>query len=474
MREVLWKEIGNFRPQFEKMHPQAEWLDLKLRMDPSEESGSKEGWGISGLTASVGAQEKVSTKFSGIHGPHMLFIMDEATGIPMPIHEAIENTCTGNHNIRLALGNPRSQNDPLHQFATQEDVTHIRVSSMDHPNVVLGKEVIPGAVTRRSIKRRMKKYKDPNHRIILSRVHGVSPSTAGMTLFSDTVIERTKQFAHKAPLKHLRVRPPAKGDLRIYRKPKHDVLDRYVIFADVAGDRSESGDWHAAVVLDRETREICAVLHMRGPRTTYVTELLKLCEIFTIRYGRTGKHQWDPNKKDFVQQKREFPPLLAYERDGVGGLHMDDRLKEYENLYHQRQTDTQEKANVRKTVGWSTNTQSRKDMIDNLEEWALQLKQNPHRLTDKTLWDEARTFSFNEDKGKKGKWEADRGCHDDTIMATAGALTIHTITQGRMVPTERFEPEEEKVDRIQERLDRGSNQNQDPWDSELPEFGALP
>lgn len=469
LRQVIWKEIENFKPLFSNMHPDAEWMDLRLRMDPSKESGSKEGWGIFGQTASVSSDEEVSTKFSGIHGPHMLFVMDEAPGIDKPILEAIENTCTGNHNLRLALGNPQSQNDSLHEFCTQPRVKHVRASALDHPNVVLGREIIPGAVTRKSINRRMEKYQDPNHRIILRRVHGVSPSTSGMTLFPDKAIRRTKQYVKKGPLKRWKVRPPAKGDLRVYRKRKTDKLNRYVIFADVAGDRSESGDWHAAVVLDRETREIAAVLHMRGPRTNYIGELMKLARLYVIPYGRTGEHEYDSEKGEFVEERRKHWPLLAYERDAVGGLHMDDRIKEYENLYHQRKTDTQEDGKVRSTVGWSTNRQTRPDMIDALEEWALTLMDHPSRLPDKNLWDEARTFIFNESNGKKGKWEADTGCHDDTVMATAGALTVDQITDSYMREISDFEEDESKNDNP--KMPPENQPNANSFDVDMPSYG---
>lgn len=438
LRKVIWKEIENFKPAFKEFHPKSEWMDLKIRMG-DDEKGSREGWGVTGLTASVNAEEDISTAFSGIHAPHMLFVIDEAPGVDRAILKAIENTCTGNHNLRLALGNPKSQNDALHAFCTQPDVKHVRASALDHPNVVLGKEVIPGAVTRRSVRRRMRKYKDPDHRVILSRVHGVSPSTSGATLFPDAAIQKSKEHAHKGPIKHLKVREPANGDLRIYRTPKHDRLNRYVIFADVAGDRSNSGDWHAAVVIDRQTREICAVLRMRGPRTNYVGELMKLCDIYTIEYGDTGKQKYDKDKREFVPERRTFKPLLAYEVDAVGGLHLDDRIKEYKNLYHQRRTDVQEEAHVRATVGWSTNRNTRPDMIDALEEWALELIEHPDRLTDKHLWEEARNFIFDQDHGKDGKWKADTGCHDDVVMATAGALVVDQITDSQMQRSERFE-----------------------------------
>jgi hypothetical protein len=471
LRKVIWREIENFKPVFSDMHPQAEWMDLGLRMNPDRESGSKEGWGVFGMTASVSSDEEVSTKFSGLHGPHMLFVMDEAPGINKPILEAIENTCTANHNLRLALGNPKSQNDTLHKFCTQKRVKHIRASALDHPNVVLGEELVTGAVTRKSVRRRLDKYDDPDHRIILRRVHGVSPSTSGTTLFPDKAIRKSRQYVKKGPIKRWKVRPPANGDLRVYRKRKKDKLNRYVIFADVAGDRSDQGDWHAAVVLDRGTREICAVLHMRGPRTNYVAELMKLARLYVVPYGTTGSRKYDAEKGEFVREKHHYWPLLAYEVDAVGGLHLDDRIKEYENLYHRRRTDTQEDSKPRKAVGWSTNRSTRPDMIDSLEDWALSLLEHPERLPDKNLWNEARTFIFDPSDGKDGKWKADSGCHDDVVMATAGALTVDSVTDSYMRPVSDFEESDDKQ-KDPKMPPKMNPKTGNPYDADLPDYGS--
>jgi hypothetical protein len=91
--------------------------------------------------------------------------------------EAGFNTATAPHNLRLFLGNPDNQLDPLHQACTSPGVVHIRASALDHPNVVLGREVVPGAVSAVSIEKRELRY-GAEHRLYRSRVRGISPAEA--------------------------------------------------------------------------------------------------------------------------------------------------------------------------------------------------------------------------------------------------------------------------------------------------------
>jgi hypothetical protein len=47
----------------------------------------------------------------------MLIIMEECAGMPMPIMNAFQNTCTGGNNPILAVGNPDSELDVLYKSA---------------------------------------------------------------------------------------------------------------------------------------------------------------------------------------------------------------------------------------------------------------------------------------------------------------------------------------------------------------------
>ena len=50
------------------------------------------------------------------------------------------------------------------------------------------------------------------------------------------------------------------------------------------------------------------------------------------------------------------------------------------------------------------------------------LRDNAHLLKSETLLDEMRTFVYN----KRGREEADAGCHDDRVLAAAGAIAVYT------------------------------------------------
>jgi phage terminase large subunit len=171
----IWKEIGGLFPKFKKHYPQAELLTLKLRMKPG--SDEQEKWAAVGFACGVDAGADSATRAQGFHAQHMLIITEETPGIDPAVMTAFENTCTADHNIRLALGNPDHQADALHKFVTSEGVTNVRISAYDHPNVVTGEEVVPGAVGRKSVLKR-KKQLGAESRLYQSRVRGISPSEA--------------------------------------------------------------------------------------------------------------------------------------------------------------------------------------------------------------------------------------------------------------------------------------------------------
>jgi hypothetical protein len=108
----------------------------------------------------------------------MLILTEETPGIHPAIMTAFENTCSAPHNLRLSFGNPDYEEDELHQFCIQPHVCHIRVSALDHPNVVKDEpSVIPGAVSLGAIERRKALYAHIPA-MYESRVRGISPRQA--------------------------------------------------------------------------------------------------------------------------------------------------------------------------------------------------------------------------------------------------------------------------------------------------------
>jgi phage terminase large subunit len=189
----IWREIGKMFNDFGK----GELLtSLKLRMIPGQDD-----WIAIGFVAGVVANEESSTKAQGFHAEHLLIIFEETPGVPKAIIEAFQNTADAPHNIILAFGNPDHQLDNLHRFCGLPNVTSIRISGLDHPNVVLNNpSFIPGAVTREGILDKKMRYGEDSP-LYQSRAKGISPGQSIDALIRlewvNAAIERGKLFQNE-------------------------------------------------------------------------------------------------------------------------------------------------------------------------------------------------------------------------------------------------------------------------------------
>lgn len=176
LRLYIWKDVTQLWPAFHALFPSAELTDLRIRILEGSDA-----WGAWGFPVGVKAGEEISTKASGMHAPDMLLIYEECQGIDASVIEAGENTSTAPHNLRWFQGNPNHQLDALHLACTSPGVRHVRISALDHPNVVTGQQIVPGAVGAASIAKRREKYAQ-RIRLYDSRVRGISPSEAAEAL----------------------------------------------------------------------------------------------------------------------------------------------------------------------------------------------------------------------------------------------------------------------------------------------------
>lgn len=215
LSEYSYTEVGKLWPRFRILFPSSH-LSIsgpRIRMDRRVQEGDLAGWGALGQGVDVGAEEEIAAGAVGMHAVHMLICMEETQGIAHPVTEALENTCTSPHNLRTAVGNPDSEDDALHQFCVQPDVVHVRISALDHPNVVVNnlrdpewldlendELVVPGAVSRTSIARRARKYGTEN-RIYQSRVRGISPPERADALIKQSWIDRAVELWHSRRLR---------------------------------------------------------------------------------------------------------------------------------------------------------------------------------------------------------------------------------------------------------------------------------
>lgn len=87
-------------------------------------------------------------RIQGQHPPYFLILMDEAEGVKDFVYDAIDRLTTGGIVIVIMIANPRTRNSRFHREAERSYVDNFRISCLDFPNVVEGREIIPGGVTR--------------------------------------------------------------------------------------------------------------------------------------------------------------------------------------------------------------------------------------------------------------------------------------------------------------------------------------
>lgn len=442
----IWKEVSSVIKRFIKVRPGTikQNLDLYVNAKASEEE--RELWSMHGYAAGADADEESASRAQGIHDPHMLFLFEEATGIRAAVINAIRRTATGRHNQIIWVGNPNGQHDQLARAASHPLSLVIRISALDHPNIVLNDpDFIAGACTSESIKEILDEPSingDKTAPQYLSRVRGFIPIASADCLFSQKGLRAVMRKFTQNGEGHNWTQPDEEypdlytkewdteefeGRMTIFKLPVKEWVNRYLIFGDVAGDTAR-GDDHFAVVLDRHTQEIVAVIQAKGLGDIYGRILLKLCKLYTVDDASTGQKNI---------------PWLGYETNGVGSLHRDPLIRKYKRIYKRVNTDST-KVKGKNLYGWYTSTSTRHDMIEALRKWGYQLKDKPWLMPDEEIFRQAAAFT----KSRSGKYRAEDNHHDDAMLAIGGSLAYDEILtlQGKY-PRKVTEPDKPAVDR---------------------------
>jgi len=193
----LWSEIAMLEKRIKTIRPYSQMYKLRLAINEKkrvhdtapDEVTSSSAWHAVGFVAGTGADEQSANKARGFHRKHMLIILEECTGISEALLTAFQNTSTGYTNYIVAVGNPDSDVDTLHKFCQQKDVKNYRLSALDYPNIVMNREVYPGAVTTASISSRTDVYgKDSG--LWKSMIRGISPAQSKDSLIKIEWIEQ--------------------------------------------------------------------------------------------------------------------------------------------------------------------------------------------------------------------------------------------------------------------------------------------
>lgn len=141
LKRLLWGEIGDVV----KNHPNifAEDRVVSLHIQDRDKHF------ITGVTIpTAGTPKQREARFSGKHAPHLLFIIDEGDAVPPEVYDGIRSCMRGGHARLLVFFNPRAKEGPPYIMERDGLANVIELSALDHPNVLTGEDLVPGAVTR--------------------------------------------------------------------------------------------------------------------------------------------------------------------------------------------------------------------------------------------------------------------------------------------------------------------------------------
>jgi len=154
LKRLLWGEIGTVL----EAHPNLFTGDQVKSLQISSSARHF----LCGVTIPMsGTDAQREAKFAGKHAPYLLFIIDEGDAVPDEVYRGIESCMSGGHARMLVMFNPRAEAGEVYRMARDGRAKVVNLSAFSHPNVVSGRDEIPGAVTRVTTVRRINEWCRP-------------------------------------------------------------------------------------------------------------------------------------------------------------------------------------------------------------------------------------------------------------------------------------------------------------------------
>src|SRR3990167_9526369 len=135
VKEILWREVRN-AAMGKSIYQKDTILDTAINIG--------ERWFALGLSTDRPDQ------FQGFHSPHLMVVVDEASGIEPIIEESIDGL-TPEKIVRI--GNPLKNTGRFAESFKNQNTAKMHISAFDTPNVRAGKIIIPGLITIEAMER---------------------------------------------------------------------------------------------------------------------------------------------------------------------------------------------------------------------------------------------------------------------------------------------------------------------------------
>jgi hypothetical protein len=148
LRRLLWGEIGDITHKHQDTFDGHSVGVLNVQQSPRHF--------LTGVTIPTSGDAKTrEAKFSGKHAPNLMFVFDEGDAIPDEIYKGRESCTSGGFFRTLIMLNPRQQKGAAYRLIRDKQANVVHLSAFNHPNVLTGENVIPGAVDRNTTARRI-------------------------------------------------------------------------------------------------------------------------------------------------------------------------------------------------------------------------------------------------------------------------------------------------------------------------------
>lgn len=145
VKDLIWRELRSQHRRAIKSLP-GKPITTDWNLD-------EEDWFATGVSTND------PNRFQGYHADELLVILDEASGVDKEIWESIEDGLAVSEGNRiLAIGNPTDPTGRFAQVCRSSEWKIFNLSCLDHPNVIEGKKIIKGAVTKHWVEQRIERW----------------------------------------------------------------------------------------------------------------------------------------------------------------------------------------------------------------------------------------------------------------------------------------------------------------------------
>jgi hypothetical protein len=141
-----WDQINDLL--FKEIRRQREGRNLRGRVLDGEPRINYKGNHFVTGKATNNSNNTGTERAQGQHGEYLMFVIDEAEGVPKFVFDAVRSMSSGGICVVLVLRNPRTTICEAHKIRRESTCKSFRISCFDHPNVRGDREVIPGSVRR--------------------------------------------------------------------------------------------------------------------------------------------------------------------------------------------------------------------------------------------------------------------------------------------------------------------------------------